>query len=237
MSLLPQKKESLNRVILPLDGRADGEPAESVFVTDSQNNISLIGELFRKLIHLGSISIPISYFFLSKNIILPFLAAGLLLSLAVDYIRIYGQDKARKFIYRYLGIMLRPHERKNFVGATYILTGSILTILFFDKPIAIAAISYIVLGDTAGSVIGRLWGIVRFRNKSLEGSIGFFMACSVAAVIIPGVPFWVKIAGALAATVVEAITLHIDDNLIVPITSGAIMQLIVSQMFIINYFS
>ena len=222
---------------MPLDGRADGEPAESVFISDRQDNISLVGEIFRKLIHLGAISIPLAYYFLTKEVVLSVLYGALLISLFIDYIRIYGGNKGRKFISRYLGIMIRPHEKKNFVGATYILTGSILTILFFDKPIAITAISYIVIGDTAGSIIGRLWGKVRFRNKSLEGSISFFMACSIIALIIPGIQFWVKIAGALTATIVEAITLHIDDNLIVPVTSGAIMQLIISQIFIINYFS
>jgi dolichol kinase len=232
-----QKKQVHSRVILPLDGRADGEPAESVFVNEHREDISLVGEIFRKLIHLGAISIPLAYYFLAKEIILLVLYAALLISLSIDYIRIYGGKRGKKFVSRYLGIMIRPHEKKNFIGATYILTGSILTILFFDKPIAITAISYIVIGDTAGSIIGRLWGKVRYRNKSLEGSISFFMACSLIALIIPGIQFWVKISGALAATIVEAITLHIDDNLIVPVTSGAIMQLIISQIFIINYFS
>jgi dolichol kinase len=114
---------------------------------------------------------------------------------------------------------------------------SILVISLFDKPIAIAAISFIVVGDTAGAIIGRLWGRIRFRSKSLEGSVSFFLACILVSIIIPGIPYWTKIIGALAATIVEAITLHIDDNLIVPITSAAIMQVIVSQLFILKHFS
>jgi dolichol kinase len=117
------------------------------------------------------------------------------------------------------------------------LSGSILTIILFDKPIAIAAISFIVVGDTAGAIIGRLWGRIRFRAKSLEGSVSFFLACCIISLIIPGIPFWVKIMGALTATIVEAITLHIDDNLIVPITSAALMQVIVSQLIVLKYFS
>ncbi len=144
---------------------------------------------------------------------------------------------SKKFVHNHMGIMIRSKESKDFIGATYILTGSIITIFMFDKPIAIAAIAFIVVGDTAGAIVGRLWGRVRFRSKSLEGSIGFFAACFLVSLIIPGIPFWVKVAGAFTATIVEAITLHIDDNFIVPITSAALMQVIVSQMIILEHFS
>jgi dolichol kinase len=211
--------------------------ADSVFTPTTSKNISIIGEIFRKLIHLGAIAIPIGYHFLGIGVVIPVLAVCLAASLCLDYVRLYGNRKSRYFIYRYMGIMIRPREKRDFIGASYILSGSILTILLFDKPIAIAAISFIVIGDTAGAIIGRLWGKVRFRNKSLEGSISFLIACIVAGTIIPGIPFWVIIVGAVAATIVEAITLHIDDNLIVPVTSGAVMQVIVSQLVVLKYFS
>ncbi len=211
--------------------------ADSVFTPPRGKDISIVGEIFRKLIHLGAIAIPIGYHFLGIGVVVPVLALALTISLCLDYIRLFGKRKSRHFIYRYLGIMIRPSEKRGLIGASYILSGSILTILLFDKPIAIAAIAFIVIGDTAGAIIGRLWGIVRFRNKSLEGSISFLIACIVTGTLIPGIPLWVKIIGAITATVVEAITLHIDDNLIVPITSGAVMQVIVSQLVISKYFS
>jgi dolichol kinase len=232
-----QSKRAVDKVVLPLNGRDDGMPAESVFTSPRREDISIVGEIFRKMIHLGAIAIPIGYLILGIKIALMILFPCLLFSLAVDYIRIFGNYRSKSFVYRYLGIMIRPSEKKDLVGGTYIFLGSILTIIFFDKPVALAAISFIVVGDTAGAIIGRLWGLVRFRGKSLEGSVSFFLACCLVAVIIPGIPFWVKIAGAVTATVVEAITLHIDDNLIVPITAGALMQLIVSQMVILQHFT
>jgi dolichol kinase len=211
--------------------------ADSVFTANRSMDISIVGEVFRKLIHLGAIAIPVGYHFLGEGTVIPVLACCLAVSLCLDYVRIFGGGKSRYFVYRYMGIMVRPKEKRDFIGATYILSGSILTILLFDKPIAIAAVAFIVIGDTAGAIIGRIWGRVKFRGKSLEGSISFLVACIVAATVIPGMLFWVKIIGALTATIVEAITLHIDDNLIVPITSAAIMQVIVSQMVILKYFS
>jgi dolichol kinase len=222
---------------LPLDGRDDGMTADSVFSPSSNDDISIIGEIFRKLIHLGAIAIPVGYYFMGHTITLFCLLGALVISLISDYIRLFGNEKSRNFIHRYLGLMIRPCEKKDLVGATYILAGSILTILLFDKPIAIAAISFIVVGDTAGAIIGRLWGRVRFRSKSLEGSVSFFLACCLAAIIIPGIPLWIMVIGAVTATLVEAITLHIDDNLIVPVSSAAIMQVIVSQMIIMQHFA
>jgi len=232
----PPKKKEVNRVTLPVDGR-EGMAADSVFTLQNSKDISIIGEVFRKLIHLGAIAIPISYHFLGVRTIIPVLALSLAISLCLDYIRIFGKRKSRYFIYRYMGIMIRPSEKKGLIGASYILSSSILTILLFDKPIAIAAISFIVIGDTAGAIIGRIWGKVRFRDKSLEGSISFLVSCIVAGAVIPGIPFWIKIVGAVTATIVEAITFHLDDNLTVPIVSGAVMQVVVSQMVVLRYFS
>ncbi len=230
-------KVAANRVILPLDGRADGTPAESVFSDHRPENISMVGEAFRKLTHMGALVIPIGYYFLGSGIVQICLIFALLCALAVEYIRLFGQEKAKIFVYRFMGIMTRPHEKKKLTGATYILLGSIITIALFDKPVALAAISFIIVGDTAGALIGRIWGKVRYRNKSLEGSISFFLACSVVAALVPGISFWVKIIGAIAATIVEAITLHIDDNLIVPITSAALMQVIISQLVVLEHFA
>lgn len=234
----PEHQNRNNRSPVELQvNPAEGGEGESVFSGARTKDISVIGEIFRKLIHLGAIAIPIGYHFLGVRIVIPLLIASLVLSLYLDYIRLFGGRKSRFFVHRYLGIMIRPSEKRDFIGATYILSGSILTILLFDKPIAIAAISFIVIGDTAGAIIGKLWGRVKFRHKSLEGSLSFFVACVLTSLAIPGIPFWVKIIGAGAATVVEAITLHIDDNLIVPVTSAAIMQVIVSQMVIMQHFS
>ncbi len=232
-----QRDKKEVRVILPLDVRDDGMAADSVFSPSNTDDISIIGEVFRKLIHLGAIAIPVGYYFLGYPIVMPILILALVFALILDYIRLFGHERSRDFVYKYLGIMIRPCEKRDLVGATYILTGSILAIQLFDKPIAIAAISFIVVGDTAGAIIGRLWGRVRFRAKSLEGSVSFFLASVLVAIIVPGIPFWVMIIGAITATIVEAITLHIDDNLIVPISAGAIMQVVVSQLFILKNFT
>jgi dolichol kinase len=230
------KDRGTDKVILPINGRPDGPPAESVFSDEKQEDIAILGEVFRKLTHLGAISIPVAYFFFDQ-IVLYILVGGLVFSIFVDFIRFYGGDKSKTFITRYLGIMIRPHEKKDFTGATYILTSSIIAILIFDKPVAVTSIAFIVVGDTAGAIVGRIWGKVKYRSKSLEGSVSFFIACTVVALIVPGIPFWVKIAGAFIATLTEAFTIKIDDNLTVPLISGFVMQFITGQPVILAYFA
>jgi dolichol kinase len=230
------KNRGTDKVILPINGRPDGPPAESVFSDEKTEDIAMIGEIFRKLTHLGAISIPVVYYFFGE-IIIYYLGGGLILSIIVDMIRFYGGEKSKTFITRYLGIMIRRHETKDFTGATYILASAIIAILVFEKPIAVTAIAFIVVGDTAGAIIGRFWGKVKFASKSLEGSVGFFLACTIVALIVPELPFWVKIAGAFVATITEAFTVKIDDNLTVPLISGLVMQLITNQPDILAYFS
>jgi dolichol kinase len=56
--------------------------------------------------------------------------------------------------------------------------------------------------------------------------LAFFLASLVPALIAPGMTIWVGAIGALAATVTEALSGSIDDNLSVPLVSGLIMHLL-----------
>ena len=84
-------------------------------------NIKYRDELFRKLIHLTSLSIPIVYYFItteSAAIILGILAG---LALAIDLGR-YLHPETGKIFYKFFGFLLREHEldhkKKNLNGAT-----------------------------------------------------------------------------------------------------------------------
>ena len=203
------------------------ERTESELIADDTADISFKGEILRKTTHIGALCIPAIYYFTDTGIIIPLLIAAFALSFSVEMIRFYGGEKNKRLIQRLFGIMIRPHEKKGFTGATYILASSIISILIFDKTIAILAIAYIVVGDTAGAIVGRLWGRVKFRNKTLEGSASFFLSCCIVSLSVPDVELSVKLIGAFAAATVEALTVYVDDNLTVPLISGAIMQLLV----------
>lgn len=191
--------------------------------------ISFIQEVYRKATHLGAMVIPMGYYLLGLDkgqaltIMVPITIAMVLLDIARlrDW-RIWHNIFARPF-----SRMIRSHEQAgDWTGATYILTSACFTIGLYDKPIAIAALTFIIVGDSFAAVIGRRFGKHKFGRKSVEGSLACLFGTLLVAVLTPGLPWQVAVAGAFVATIVEALSTHIDDNISVPILSGLAMTLI-----------
>lgn len=201
--------------------------------------ISFYNEFKRKAIHLFALCIPIGYFFLKdkpKPLSLLILTPFVLGAIMIDIIRL-RRLPLHGFLNRLLGPVLREHESADFAGASYILSASFFTILLFKKSVAVAAISFIILGDISAALIGRRFGKTKIRWslgesndgnswKSLEGSLSCLFMCLVVALVIPHLPLWVGIVGAFVATVVEGITLPINDNFSVPLLSGLCMHVL-----------
>lgn len=202
--------------------------------------ISLYNEFRRKAIHLFALTIPIGYLLLPKTpsllILGPFVAGAIM----IDVVRL-RKLPLHGFLNRLLGPILRDHEEEDFAGASYILSASFLSILLFHKSVALAAISFIILGDIAAALIGRRYGktkiswsltkVIPFGNnrKSLEGSLSCLLMCLVVAVVVPQLPLWIGIVGAVAATAAEGINLPVNDNFSVPLLSGLCMQLLMQM--------
>jgi dolichol kinase len=199
--------------------------------------ISFYNEFRRKAIHLFALTIPIGYSLLPKTpsllLLSPFAAGAII----IDIVRL-RKLPLHGFLNRLVGPVLRDHEEEDFAGASYILSASFLSILLFHKSVAIAAISFIILGDIAAALIGRRFGKTKipwsltkvnpFGNdrKSLAGSLSCLLMCLAVAMVIPQLPLWIGIIGAVTATVVEGISLPVNDNFSVPLLSGLCMQLL-----------
>ena len=100
----------------------------------------------------------------------------------------------------------------------------------FDKAVAVAALSFVIVGDTFAALIGRKFGRHRFGRKSLEGSLGCLAGTLLVALLAPGLSLTVGLTGAVVATVVEALSNKIDDNISVPIISGLAMTLLMKVL-------
>lgn len=199
--------------------------------------ISFYNEFKRKATHLLALCIPIGYFFLPKTLSLLILTPFALGAIMIDIIRL-RRLPLHGFLNRLLGPILREHESADFAGSSYIFSASFFTILLFDKSVAVAAISFIILGDIAAALIGRKFGKTKIswprgnsnafgnNRKSLEGSLACLFMCLVVAVLVPHLPLWVGLVGALVATGVEGITFPINDNFSVPLISGLCMHIL-----------
>ncbi|HDS01438.1 MAG TPA: hypothetical protein ENO22_15105 [candidate division Zixibacteria bacterium] len=199
----------------------------------AKKEISYNEEAMRKAVHVFSIVIPVCYLFLPRSIMLVVLLIASSVAVTIDLSRITGLALWSKFLVKVLGSMIRPKEKEGFTGASYILSTDFLVILLFDKPVAIAAIAYIALGDTAAAMVGRRWGFHRYGDKSIEGSLAFFIVTAGAGIgfhyLYPGaLPVIAAVAGAAVATIVEAMTVRSDDNMTVPIVSGLFMQILIA---------
>jgi dolichol kinase len=188
-------------------------------------------ELLRKGTHMGGLCIPAAYHFLSlsKTEALYALIPAALLMIAIDVARLRDRGFWRKIAAPLAGRMVRGHEVSgDFTGATYILISICLTIGLYEKYLAIAAICFIIVGDTFAALIGRKLGRHRFGRKSVEGSLGCLLGTVIVALLVPNLPLAVGLTGAVAATVTEALSTNIDDNISVPIVSGLVMTLLTS---------
>ena len=173
-------------------------------------------------------SIPLVAIFASGGLMVVLMAAlsGLALSIEGARLRL---PKLNRLLLARLRPLLKETEDRKITGATYIALSSLTVFLLFDKPIAIAAIFFLSLGDPVAALVGRRLGGPRLFGKSPGGTMAFFgVAVAVAGVLSAGgvVSFgWALVAGAAVAAVVELVPLALDDNVTIPLVSGAAMSL------------
>ncbi len=183
-------------------------------------------ELVRKAIHLSSSAIPLLYWFMFeqdfmlKGVIL--LAAGFLLA---EYLR-FHVPKGRKIFENVFGSALRNHEHMQLTGATYVFTGSVVCIFLFPKEIAVPSLLILSLSDTFAALVGIPFGKHPFLAKSLEGSTAFFMVTLLILSIFLPENIVINLIVALVLTVVEAFPMNLDDNFVIPISSGILLSLV-----------
>lgn len=192
-------------------------------------------ELVRKLIHLISLSIPIVYFFISKNSAAIILGSLSVVAVTLDLTR-YFSPKVGKVFYKIFGFMLRRHEvdekKKNLNGATYVLLSGLIGILIFPKVIFITAFAILIIGDIMAALIGRKFGKHKFLAKSLEGTLAFFISSCIVVFFTPKVgnlqmEYVIGIIAAFIGAITENISFEfVDDNLSIPLIVGFAMWIL-----------
>ncbi len=204
-----------------------------------EKNIDYKAEIFRKSIHLCSLSIPIVYYFISREKALILLAPITLVFLLVDLLRHFHPPTAKIF-YEAFGWMLRSHEhderKKRLSGATHVLISATLCVLIFPKLITITSFAILIISDSAAALVGRRFGKRKFLRKSFEGSAAFFCTALIVIAATPKVSseageYVIAAVAAAFATVIEAMSVGIDDNLSIPISVGVVMWVLYSIFY------
>lgn len=191
-----------------------------------------MNEILRKLYRCLGLIFPILYLFYSKNIILIILGVISAIFVIFEILRFKFSIITKKY-FKYLSAIAKEREKKNISGTTYVLISELLTVILFEKSIAITAIFFLILGDAASSLIGK-YGRIKIWNKTLEGSISCFIVCFIVGMILLK-NIYIVFFGALAATLIELIPIYIkinkkkfylDDNLSIGLVSGLVMSLV-----------
>lgn len=194
-------------------------------------------ELRRKAFHITGCYIPVAYYFISREtavIGLSFINAVFLL---IEWLRLRGKIKLPE-------ILLREHESRQVAAYIYFQMASLISILVFEKTIAIAAILMLAIGDTASGLAGAVIKGGNVRNKDKKIAIkpfpimaAMFSVCILIGLVLLSQPLAqdmlplslpVYAAGALGATLGDAVSIRIkgravDDNVMIPLLSGAFM--------------
>lgn len=188
--------------------------------------MNLLNEFRRKFIHFLTIFIPIFYCTESSSKrILILLSFILFFVFIFEFIRFRNLHLNIKILKIFNGLT-RKEERIGLAGYTYLLLSSILTIILYEKVIAITSLLFVIIGDYCAALIGKSLGRNTLFKKTLEGAIACFIICF----IISNFFFGYKIAliSSFFATLIEVLPLPINDNLIMPLFSGLIIKICLS---------
>lgn len=189
-------------------------------------------ELIRKGIHMCSISIPVIYYYISKETALSILVPLTLLFGLSDLGRLF-LPSVRRLYHRFFGFLLRNRERNvenlRLNGATYVLVSASLCVWLFPKVIVLTAFAILIISDTSAALIGRRFGRHPFFGKTREGTAAFFLTALLVVMLAPKIlylptEYLIGVLAALIGTFVELLSGEIiDDNFSIPLSICLVM--------------
>ena len=182
-------------------------------------------EVRRKIVHLSTLIIPIGCVWVPRRTVIGLVLPLFIALLSVDLLRHFHPGTASLFRRFLFGKVLREKEGPTLMGSTYFLFSTLLVILLFPKPIAIASLLILILSDTAAALVGKGMGRISIFEKTLEGSSAFFLCSLFIVWFFPGLNRFTGSLAAFGATLIEVLPTGIDDNLTIPLVAGAIMSL------------
>tara|TARA_Y100000780_G_scaffold56930_1_gene49269 strand:+ start:1310 stop:1894 length:585 start_codon:yes stop_codon:yes gene_type:complete len=187
-----------------------------------------LSEYKRKLIHLFNLAIPFGYLYVfpEKWVFVKLLSILMVLFIIFDILR-HKVAWVKSLFTLFINSMLRSHEQEGkLTGATWVMIGAVISIILFSKPVAIIALIFMSLGDTAAGLIGQRYGKHKIWNKSWEGFFGGLFVCIIIGMNYSLLPLTISLSGAVAAMVMEILPIPLDDNFKIPLGAGAIMMML-----------
>ncbi len=151
-----------------------------------------------------------------------------LLVFVLEFFRL--KDKSLKeFVCRGMGPLMRNSEQESLRGMPFYALGVSLTLFFYPVEIAQLAVLFLIFSDPFSALMGVLFGQKKILpNKSYVGSLSGVFCCSLISLLyfyqsLPAVDLFIfSLLAGLIGSFSELISAFgIDDNLTIPVVSGA----------------
>ena len=201
--------------ILPI---IDGKPRKRSFPSTN--------DLVREDIHASGFFMPVIASLIGVPIVGALIFTIALLYTISELLRLEGRDLP--LISAITRHAASQSELYGFAAAPlYFAFGILLTLLVFPAPASGAAIAMFCLGDSVASLFGGLisTSLPFNKGKTWEGSLaGFFFAFLAGTFFVSPV---LALIGAAIAMTVEVLPLPVNDNVLVPVITGAVLTLLV----------
>ena len=181
-------------------------------------------EAKRKTIHICGAVIPVLYLFVSKEVMLFAFVLALIIVFVLEWSRLRG----------ILSLPCIRNKEQQEIGAyVFFMIGAFLTILFFEKRIAIAAIFMLAIGDAASALAGAVMNEAQpaLCERSMKPPavmlVMFAISLILGWLVLHSLP--VAVLGAFGAMLADGVplriqTVQLDDNLTIPLFSGVLMS-------------
>lgn len=211
----------------------------------------LAKEASRKSVHMAGVAVPLAYyFFLSRELLLLVLGFVVLTAAVLEYIRLTGNPIFPRILLRgheekgVLGGYFYALLSSFLAVLLFDKAIAIAAMLFLDLGDGITGIAGAVMTMLMGrkevdkrdynmkerSLAGELWYAVSHPKSPILMAVMFAACGLIGLVLYPSLPLIAGAAGALGAVIADAFPWRlfgrvVDDNLSIPLLSGALMWL------------
>jgi dolichol kinase len=188
--------------------------------------LQIVREYKRKLFHLFCLVYVAIYAWLPWPTCFRVMGALGLLIVLIEWARL-GNTMFNAWVWARVGELAREWEKNAVSGLFWTWLGSFLTmVLYPQRQVVMAALSFMIFGDAAAALVGRLWGRHPWPGrpgKTIEGMAAFAVASALGGLWF--MPPRAVIPAAIVVAGFESCRLPVDDNLWIPIASGFCLTL------------
>jgi len=174
-----------------------------------------------------AILLIIIYFLTSRKTILLLSGSVALFFLVLDLVRL-SRRGINEMIMKSLHFVFKTKEEHTFSSMTHFMVAAFLSFVLFPREIACASILFPIFGDMFAKLFGMEFGRLKILEKTFEGTLAYVIFSLLAGYIyhlFVGFPFYIIIAGTMAAALAEIAPWKMDDNLSGALISGTVMYL------------